>query len=164
MMMTRMVICYCMVKWGLMPRLQHEYFYQMQSRRSMGYEDRLGATKRPLEDRDLLPGLEMQVVVNGEKHHEVQEERGGWQEMPDVMVVVKVEQLTLEERCNIRIACHEVKTWLFGGVKFEGDLWKEALTNLCVEPPWLCWGKEPARWLVNKEPYRPSPAENIKRQ
>ena len=43
----------------------------------MGFEDRLGATKRPLEDRDLLPGLEMQVVVNGEKHHEVQEERGG---------------------------------------------------------------------------------------
>ena len=77
----------------------------------MGFEDRLGATKRPLEDRDLLPGLEMQVVVNGEKHHEVQEERGGRQEMPDVMVVVKVEQLTLEEeRYNIKIDCHEVKT------------------------------------------------------
>lgn len=77
----------------------------------MGFEDRLGATKRPLEDRNLLPGLEMQVVVNGEKHHEVQEERGGRQEMPDVMVVVKVEQLTLEEeRYNIKIDCHEVKT------------------------------------------------------
>ena len=94
-----------------MPRLQYGYFYQMQSRRSMGFEDRLGATKRPLEDRNLLPGLEMQVVVNGEKHHEVQEERGGRQEMPDVMVVVKVEQLTLEEeRYNIKIDCHEVKT------------------------------------------------------
>ena len=89
----------------------------------MGFEDRLGATKRPLEDRDLLPGLEMQVVVNGEKHHEVQEERGGWQEVPDVMVVVKVEQLTLEEeRHNIKIDCHEVKTWLSGGMIVKGDL------------------------------------------
>ena len=31
--------------------------------------------------------------------------------MPDVMVVVKVEQLTLEEeRYNIKIDCQEVKT------------------------------------------------------
>ena len=77
----------------------------------MDFEDRLGATRRPLEDGDLLPRLEMQVIVNGEKHHEVQEERGSRQEMPDVMVVVKVEQLTLEEeRYSIRITCHEVKT------------------------------------------------------
>ena len=64
----------------------------------------------PLEDWNLLPGFEMQVVIDGEQHHEVQEEGGGRQKVPDVMVVVKVEQLTLEEMCNIRIACHEVKT------------------------------------------------------
>ena len=51
----------------------------------------------PLEDWNLLPGFEMQVVIDGEQHHEVQEEGGGRQKVPDVMVVVKVEQLALEE-------------------------------------------------------------------
>ena len=46
---------------------------------------------KPLEDWNLLPGLEMQVIVDGEEHHEVQEEGGGRQKVPDVMVVVKVE-------------------------------------------------------------------------
>ena len=87
-----------------MPRLQYEYFCQMQFTRSIVFGDRLKLVivKTTLEDRNFLPRLEMQVIVNGEKHHEVQEERGGRQEMPDVMVVIKVEQLTLEgERCGI---------------------------------------------------------------
>ena len=45
----------------------------------------------PLEDWNLLPGFEMQVVIDGEQHHEVQEEGGGRQEVPDVVLVVKVE-------------------------------------------------------------------------
>ena len=80
-----------------MPRLQYEYFCQMQFTRSIVFGDRLKLVKTTLEDRNFLPRLEMQVIVNGEKHHEVQEERSGRQEMPDVMVVIKVEQLTLEE-------------------------------------------------------------------
>ena len=32
---------------------------------------------RALKDWNLLPGLEMQVIVDGEKHHEVQEEGRG---------------------------------------------------------------------------------------
>ena len=48
-----------------------------------------------LEHRDLLTRLEMEIIVDGEQHHEVQEERGGGEEVPDVVVVVEVEQLAL---------------------------------------------------------------------
>ena len=37
----------------------------------------------------------MEIIVDGEQHHEVQEERGGGEEVPDVVVVVEVEQLAL---------------------------------------------------------------------
>ena len=46
---------------------------------------------RALKDWNLLPGLEMQVIVDGEEHHEVEEEGGGRQKVPDVMLVVKME-------------------------------------------------------------------------
>ena len=48
-----------------------------------------------LEDRNLLPRLEVQIIVNGEEHHEVEEEGDGREEVPDVVVVIEVEQLTL---------------------------------------------------------------------
>ena len=71
-----------------MPRLQHEYLHKTQKTLEPGWEL---VKSRPLKDRNLLPGLEMQVIVDGEEHHEVQEEGGGRQKVPDVMVVVKVE-------------------------------------------------------------------------
>ena len=48
-----------------------------------------------LEHRNLLTRLEMEIIVDGEQHHEVQEERGGGEKVPDVVVVVEVEQLAL---------------------------------------------------------------------
>ena len=55
-----------------------------------------------LEHRDLLTRLEMEIIVDGEQHHEVQEEGSCREEMPNVVVVIEVEQLTLEvERNNI---------------------------------------------------------------
>lgn len=44
------------------------------------------------EDCDLVPGRVLEVVVPREKHHEGQEERARGQEVPDVVVVVEVEQ------------------------------------------------------------------------
>ena len=82
-----------------MPRLQHEYFHQKQKTLESGWEL---VKSRPLKDRNLLPGLEMQVIVDGEEHHEVQEEGSCREEMPNVVVVIEVEQLTLKvERNNI---------------------------------------------------------------
>ena len=82
-----------------MPRLQHEYFHKTQKTLEPGWEL---VKSRPLKDRNLLPGLEMQVIVDGEEHHEVQEEGSCREEMPNVVVVIEVEQLTLEvERNNI---------------------------------------------------------------
>ena len=48
-----------------------------------------------LEHRNPLPRLEVQIVVDGEEHHEVEEEGGSGEEVPDVVIVIKVEQLAL---------------------------------------------------------------------
>ena len=47
------------------------------------------------EDRDLVPLDIVQVVVEREQDHEGEEEADGRQEVPDVVVVVEVQQLAL---------------------------------------------------------------------
>ena len=86
MVMTMTTMMTRLAEGELTPRFQYEYFHRMQYRPIS-----FGEEPGPLEDRNLLPGLEMQVIVDGEQHHEVQEEGGGRQEVPDVVLVVKVE-------------------------------------------------------------------------
>ena len=47
------------------------------------------------EDMNLFSGRVNQVIVQGEEDHEGQEEAKGGEEVPDVVVVVEVEQLAL---------------------------------------------------------------------
>ena len=48
-----------------------------------------------LEDRNFLPWFLCQIIIQCEQYHEGEEQAGGRQEVPDVVVVIEVEQLAL---------------------------------------------------------------------
>ena len=52
----------------------------------------LGTWLHPSKDRDLVPRRLREVVVDGEEDHEAEEEAPRREEVPDVVVVVEVEQ------------------------------------------------------------------------